>query len=708
MKLNAHATLLGSSAIVSAMLMGNTGTWAQDVPQASDPNATLLETIIVQGDHIARRLQDTASSVAVVSEGDLEARPEQESVQQAIEDVPNVNYYSTVGTAPVIRGQDSQGPNTGAIAYLGGTVPRATINVDGQYLSYLEYVYGRQSTWDVQGIEVFRGPQTTSQGANSIAGATIVRTNDPSFDPEAAFLAEYGSYNTHRVAGMVSGGLTDDIAARVAMDYYGRDTFIDYVNSAFQEGQTDQDIMSFTGRAKLLWTPSAIPGLTAKLTYVQTQNNQPTSESAMEPYDDLDNTATNMPSFYQRVHTGVGDIAYEFANGMEFTNQTVYSHSRVKRTTDPVDAGTAKIHENTFSNESKLGFGGDESPLNGVAGIFYAHTSSDDSLSPYTSRGIGESRLSDEKDSLGVFAEADYSLSEKLTFTGGLRFQADWKQRTGFSGWATNTVGAPDGSLDYDETFTALLPKAVLSYDLTPNVTVGGLVSRGYNPGGTSIDFGNMQWTTFEEETLWDYEVFARANLLNDRLFLSGNLFVMDIYDAQLFVTSDLGNGVNGTTTVNASRAYSYGAEFAASYQILETVRFDATAGLLKTRITDFDGAEDLEGNAFANAPAYMLGFGATWDVLDNLALSANVRHTDGYFSDVLNTQAFEVDPYTIASARAVYQVHDHLQIYGYVDNIFDERVPTYLQNTRAGFDVVTEGYMTAPRMFGIGLKATF
>ncbi|MCS5516883.1 TonB-dependent receptor plug domain-containing protein [Pseudomonas qingdaonensis] len=91
-------------------------------------------------------------------------------------------YTDSVG-APIIRGQDTQGPNNRQNQFWGGTVPRATINLDGHYLNYNEMFFGATSVWDVDSIEVFRGPQTTSQGANAIAGAIIVNTKDPTFTP---------------------------------------------------------------------------------------------------------------------------------------------------------------------------------------------------------------------------------------------------------------------------------------------------------------------------------------------------------------------------------------------------------------------------------------------------------------------------------------------------------------------------------------------
>lgn len=700
MKPTRIATLLGGTAVFTVSQIVSGIAWAQDNGSNAGSGATLLDIIYVSGENIIRSLQETASSVEIITAEDQETRPEEHNVQSAISDVPNVYYPGTVGVAPVIRGQDTQGPNTGAVAFYSGTVPRASINIDGRYQSYFESVFGATSVWDIDQIEVFRGPQTTSQGANSIAGAIIVKTKDPTFTPEGALQAEYGNYNTHRVSGMLSGPLSSQLAARVALDYYGRDTFIDYINSGFTEEATDLDIMSFTGRAKLLYTPDAIPGLTAKLTYATSQNNQPTYEAAtVEPLDELQNDQASVPSFYSRTHTGIADLSYEFNNGFILSNQTQFSDIYVDRNLDPAGNGDAMIDQQNFSNEVLLNFGTADSKISGVAGVYGSYTYSDESLLlPYN----GSPDFEDTKTNIGVFTEVDYRINEAWMLTGGLRFESDHVERSGLS----TTTGPVPVDFDYNETFNALLPKIALAYSITPDVTVGGLVNRGFNPGGVSFDLFTGNARPFDAETSWNFEVFGRANLLDDKLFVSANVFYTDFQDSQRYFQTTLpGSSATQVLTLNAEKAHSYGLEVAMSYQVLDNLRLNANAGLMRSEITQFDTLPNVEGNEFSKAPGYTVGAGFDWTILEGLTLSANVEHFDGYFSDDLNAAAYEVDAYTIANTRATYQVHDHFQVYGYVNNIFDERVPTYMENRRG---VANFAVMTAPRMFGIGAKATF
>jgi len=93
--------------------------------------------------------------------------------------------------------------------------------------------------------------------------------------------------------------------------------------------------------------------------------------------------------------------------------------------------------------------------------------------------------------------------------------------------------------------------------------------------------------------------------------------------------------------------------------------------------------------------------------VTDRFSLGGQARYTDGYYSNTANTPAYEVDNYTLVDIHASYKLRDNLEVYGYVNNVFDERTPTLLEAAR-GTVVFTQGSMTSPRMFGIGIRGTF
>ena len=673
-------------------------TIAQNQTQTEgDGKAVALPSIVVTGEKIERGLEDTASSASVLSAEDLEDKNGAASVSEAIGDVPNVLFTSTVG-APVIRGQDTQGPNYGSTAFFGGTIPRATINLDGHYLNFYEYAFGSVPIWDLDSIEVFRGPQTTSQGANAIAGAIIANTKDPSFTPEAAYQAEVGNYNRKRASLVFSGPLVKDaLAVRLSGDYWSRDTFIDYTNPAFARGETDQDFETYNIRAKLLWEPNGRSGLRSKLTYSHLYNNRPTYETASEPYDNLENATGSMPSWEQETDTGVLDIGYYFDSGLGILNQTQYSDIHTDRVMEPKTSGGAEIDQENLSNDLRLTYGDIDSIFNGVVGLYIARTTSDDIL--YLR---GTSDFDDEKNNIGLYTEMTYRLAERWALTLGLRFQQDRIERSGTSPYAS-------GELDYDESFDAWLPKVSLAYDLTPDVlTVGALVNRGYNPGGVNLLFTNGEYRTFEEETVWNYELFFRARLLAGRLNLNGNLFYSDYKDSQRLLPDYLGALQYGSYVVNADSAQTYGLELALDYLALENLRFRGGLGLLQTEVDQFTaaGGEVYEGNEFSRAPAYMFNIGVDWDVIPKLRVSGDVRYTDGYYSTDENEPDYEVDNFTVANARISYAFREYLQPYVFVNNIFDERAPTYYYDDRSVGGIVAN--MLEPLSFGVGIKGDF
>ncbi|WP_051556157.1 TonB-dependent receptor [Nitratireductor aquibiodomus] len=547
---------------------------------------TTLPAITVTGQKMDRSLQDTAVSVSVVTADDIEQKPDAGTVADMLQGIPNVLFTNNVD-APIIRGIDTKGPIVKGNAYLAKPIPRATISVDGRYLNPSELDYGAASMWDVDSIEVFRGPQTTTQGAHSMAGAVIVNTKDPTFTQELAGQVLYGSYEKKRVSFMANGPIMQDLAARFAFDYSGRETFIDYTNPAFTARDMDQDFRDINARMKLLWEPGEIPGLQAKLTYSRTQIKRPSDEAATYPYDNLENETVYVDSVRTRTDTGIFDLKYDFGNDVVLRNQLQYSDGTYDFTFAEPFSGLASRDYENLSNEFRVNFGNEDSVWSGVAGIYY----SNDRAHNKFNNVLGSADADLTHQSVGIFSEVNWRLAERWALTGGLRYQND---RIGHDGVSSYVPGVRH---DYEKTFDAILPSISLAYDVTDDFTVGGLISRGYLPGGTGVNFHGGEYYTFDEETAWNYELFARANLLDNRLSITGNLFYTRYKGSQRSVTDYLPDGRPfGSIIINADRADAYGLELSADYQVLDNLRLRGGLGLLRTDITRF---ADYRGNAF-------------------------------------------------------------------------------------------------------------
>jgi len=678
--------LRGASALALLSVMS--------APAAAQDNAnpTLLERIFVTGERVVRSIFDTASSVSVITEEEVARKTENNTAKDAVDDVPNVHMPNNIGGG-TIRGQAIEGPNTGATAFYGGTVPRATINLDGRYVSFNELYFGDSSIWDVDSVEVFRGPQTTSQGANSIAGAIIINTKDPTWDPEASMQVVMGNHNTRRLSLAASGPIiADELAGRMALDFYGRNSFLNFTNPAFSPAPADPNSSVKNARLKLLWTPSALPGFEAKLTYNLAGSTGPQGESAPYPFNNLDSDTVALPSWNNKTDTGILDLSYDLQNGVKLFSQTQYSSSDIKRLYNPANNGSAQIYQKDFSNETRATFEALDGRLTGVAGLFYRQTQAEEHL--YFLGGID---FRDRKTSLGLYSEMTYNLSDRWSVTGGLRYQRDTMKRTGT--YVTTPVA-------FDGSFDAILPKLSTSFKVTPDITVGALVNRGYNPGGVSLDTTRKTFVAFKKETVWNYELFGRAAVLDGKVILTGNVFYSDFHDAQRYSQTYIPDiDLRTNLTLNAERAHSYGVELGATWNVSDRFRLNGSAGLLRTRITEFkNSSANFQGNQFAKSPGYMLGLGFDWDIAERWNVGGDVRHVDGYFSDDANTLAYIVKPYTLANANFSFKPNDRMKLFGYVKNIFDTRAATSI----GGRGSVMTASFVQPRTYGLGMRLDF
>ncbi len=194
----------------------------------------------------------------------------------ALRFAPNV-VETSPGGQPIIRGLDaSGGPGFGGGAAFSGARPRATVFVDGvPQLSSI--TRGLESgVFDLEQVEVYRGPQSTIQGRNSLAGAIVVRTRDPTFEPEAILEGGVRTQGlTYFGGAAVSGPLVrDQVAARLAVDRQEGRGFDEYTFPGLNRARWNQDDAA-NARAKILVLPEALPAASAKLTLAHQIDQEP-------------------------------------------------------------------------------------------------------------------------------------------------------------------------------------------------------------------------------------------------------------------------------------------------------------------------------------------------------------------------------------------------------------------------------------------------
>ncbi|MDN3388097.1 MULTISPECIES: TonB-dependent receptor [unclassified Pseudoalteromonas] len=221
-----------------------------------------IEKIMVKGQKIDRTLQETPASVAVITSQTIERE--------------NLNdFYDVLARTPNASGTDGSGFNIRGIDAFGvtdgGTGGLASVYVDGAPVPYRIMQQGAFSTWDISQVEILRGPQSTLQGRNSLAGAVVMKTRDAVQEYNFKGRVGMGEYGTKEAAVAFGGGLIEDeLAFRVSAEQ--RD-FDGYNTNVASGEESDFDNNEFY-RAKLRYTPSALPEFEAQLSFMHSENEK--------------------------------------------------------------------------------------------------------------------------------------------------------------------------------------------------------------------------------------------------------------------------------------------------------------------------------------------------------------------------------------------------------------------------------------------------
>ena len=201
------------------------------------------EEFVIIGEKLGRSLQETTSSVKIFSAEDLK-RSAAETGYDLYDRTANVSGFSQNNIT--IRGYREQGEN-GASKAINTYIDGVVVNGQATHRGFLS------SLWDVKQVEIYRGAQSTTQGRDSIAGAVVIETNDPTYEWEGAMRLGIAEYDTMQQAIAFGGPIIDDtLAFRVSYDDQSTDGFI--TNTALNRDDIDKSL-SRNLRIKLRWDP---------------------------------------------------------------------------------------------------------------------------------------------------------------------------------------------------------------------------------------------------------------------------------------------------------------------------------------------------------------------------------------------------------------------------------------------------------------------
>lgn len=356
-------SLLSACLLLACDLHARNAEPMADTDAAPDP--VTLDQIIVRGEKTDRSLQDTAASVAVYTS----VRIEQETLTNLFE---VLNRTANVSQMYGDRGFTIRGIASEA----GAPNPLATIYVDGAAMPSQVSDAGPTDLWDIAQVEVLRGPQSTIQGENALAGAIILRSEDPTMAWSGRARALLSDPSDRRVAFAVGGPLVnDELAFRIAAENRQFDGFIDNPTRGGPEDARE----SMMARAKLMWTPKALEGLTARLTYTRDDRQGPymyaySRNDVRDYYDHRVNTSDYPSSTDTLAQVATMEIDYALSDAWSLSAVTAWSDTEMTRSFDtdlterPEAYGNTDEQYDTLSQEFRLHYRGER--LRGLVGLY--------------------------------------------------------------------------------------------------------------------------------------------------------------------------------------------------------------------------------------------------------------------------------------------------------------------------------------------------
>ncbi|CAL94992.1 TonB-dependent receptor domain-containing protein [Azoarcus olearius] len=667
---------------------------ARPQPAGADaaPEAT-LGTVMVTGEKIERRLQDTVSSVAVATAQDIAAHADR-NLNDVMMRTPGV-YISSGNELWGIRGVpvsgfDDQGPGT-----LNGAV---SVTVDGAAQAHRVLTMNPLSMWDVEQVEIYRGAQSTVQGRNALAGAVVVQTRNPTYQPELASQISVGS-DGQRGAAVVAGGalVPGVVAGRLAVDYQQQDGYIR--NETL--GEDADRRRSLNARGKLLIHPS--DRMEVLLTVAHT--DQRTGDNAVAK------RADGRPDYYAlfyntdahdeiRQDAVTARVDYFLDDAWTLTSITSQTRTRYDSLLD-FDQGPTSLmevvrrHDGNFLNqELRLGYRSDT--LRGHVGAYWGRSryEQDDRLD-FSGAPFGRIVADTTIVNRALFGELEWDMNARWQLIAGLRHDHE-RNSTRFEQDDFSAPGRDSLSSD------ALLPKLGVVYRLSADDMLSAQVQRGYRSGGVNVRAGAAH-VAYDPEFTTTYEFGYRGAFLDKRMRAAANVYHTDWRDQQ--VSIDDGSGF--LQVANAGRSRMQGLEVSAEFDATRALRLHAAASYGRTRYDDFvtGAGDDYSGKAFLFAPRYKLTVGGNFRVTEQLNIGGDVVHQPESPSAYITNASGQVvdtrrsDAVTLVNLNLGYRISKSVQVSAYVKNLFDER---YITNNQSG-PVLDVG---APRTLGVSLRA--
>ena len=472
---------------------------------------------------------------------------------------------------------------------------------------------------DIAAVNVFRGPQGTLYGRNTIAGIINVYTHNPLDYQRTRIKVGYGRYNDFIAQASNYTKTSEKFGISTATSYHHNDgMFTNY----FLNEKADK-LNEGEGRIGLYWRPITnwLLHLNSTLTYSE-QNGYPYA-----PYDivkdELLPISYNRNSTYRRLISSTGLNAQYENNHISFNSQTSYqfikSHQGLDQDFTPQDVYFVdnSYHQNMLSQELTLK-SNDKGRYQWIIGLFgmLLHSNQFAETSYFTRDFSTPTTYKNPTAGYAIYHQSSYNIWRGLSATVGLRFDYEHAKTTYNQDKTTLSTGVTTHAKDFVSTasFRQFTPKFTLQYLTNKDNLYYISITRGYKPGGFNTIFKTDAERTYDPEYSWNYEVGTRLKFLNGRLTAEADLFYIDWRHMQTTYTVP---GV-GNVIANAGHTDSKGFELSLAYHPIKSLQLNLNYGYTYARYLEYkkSAREDFSGNRLPMVPNHTLSLNGTYTIM--------------------------------------------------------------------------------------------
>ncbi len=618
--------------------------------------------------------------------------------------------------------------------------------------------------FDLERVEVLRGPQGTLYGKNSIGGSINFVTSKPTEETEFRIRQTVGDYGRNDTGALLSGALSDNVFGKVSFSRRESDGYIKHVPTGDTWGEQE----TLAWRAQVRWLATE----NVEIQFSADGADDELGASNREPVggvgrsgngDSLDPVAVNIalggandPHNSLAETEGSTDrdvegysvrVNWDLDN-MTLTSITAYRESQfdwiedseglppaTSGPTGPADAGffldlndSAIEETQQITQEFRLTSSGDSS-IDWVVGLFYSLEDIERSETfAFTSfPSVQTSYQENESSSWALYGQSGFELTDTLSLTAGLRYSTEEKDIA-----VSNDVNGaaallqPFDEVEASDDWSNVSGRLALDWAVAEDALAYASISTGFKSGGFtgSASTAERATTPFDSEKATSLEVGLKSQWWDNRLRLNVSAFYTDYEDLQVTRFFLPAGGTFGEfITENAATATIDGIELEFTLLPLEQMEIGGSFAYLSTEFDEFnpttandDGAgnptiPDYSGNKLRQAPRKTASFYGkyTWELGDSGSLYAkvNYRFQDESFYDPDNNDLTMIPKYRIWDARVAWKsLDEHWEVAAWAKNLGDEEYRTHIFSQRGG--EIAFAPFGAPATYGLSMTYTY